>query len=102
MIMALAKGETPRSRRGGRPKRRGLASIAGLLGVLLLALAWVGVRGLLARRHLEQARSGVADVRSHLLAGDSTQAAAALAEGQGLSLIHISEPTRLGMISYAV
>ena len=83
MIMALAKGETPRSRRGGRPKRRGLAIIAGLLGVLLLALAWVGVRGLLARRHLEQARSGVADVRSHLLAGDSTQAAAALAEVQG-------------------
>jgi Protein of unknown function (DUF4012) len=39
-----------------------------VIAVVALALAWVGVRGLLARRHLERARAGVEQLRADLLA----------------------------------
>ena len=39
--------------------------------VVLLAVAWVGVRGLLARRHLERARAGVEQLRADILAGQN-------------------------------
>src|SRR5664280_1445985 len=61
-----------RSRRTRRPRRpmpwRWLAAAT---VVVLLAVAWVGVRGLLARRHLERARAGVEQLRADILAGQN-------------------------------
>jgi Protein of unknown function (DUF4012) len=58
-----------RSRPTRRPRRpvpwRWLAAAT---VVVLLATAWVGVRGLLARGHLERARAGVEQLRADLLA----------------------------------
>jgi hypothetical protein len=60
----------PTTRRPTSHKRRPRAwqVVALVIAVVVLALAWVGVRGLLARRHLERARAGVEQLRADLLA----------------------------------
>src|SRR5450756_2546296 len=54
--------------------------------------------GVTPRRHLVELRTS--DASSYVLGDELT--VTTFESGQDLSLIHISEPTRLGMISYAV
>lgn len=64
--------ETPKRirRRRVTPTRRGLVvAVATLVLVVVVALLWVGVRGLAARRSLEKARSAVLEAEADFRAG---------------------------------
>src|SRR5664280_1266287 len=68
-IVADAPGPSrPTTRRPTTHKRRPRAWQVVALVIAVVALAWVGVRGLLARGHLERARAGVEQLRADLLA----------------------------------
>jgi hypothetical protein len=59
-----------------------LAALAVASALIVLPLAWLGIRGLLARNHLERARPEVTAIRDALVAGDTTAAADRLAQVQ--------------------
>ena len=70
--------DVPESRRTtGRRGSRGrlvLWIVLALVLLLILAVAWVGVRGVLAKRDLEQSVGLVGTLRSQLVSGDSAAA----------------------------
>lgn len=63
---------------GGSGRRVRWRLVAALVAVAALVLGWVGIRGLLARVHLERARSGASAVRDALAAGDTPGAGSRL------------------------
>lgn len=69
----LPESRRTTARRGtrGRPV---LWVVLALVLLLILAVAWVGVRGLMAKRDLEQSVQLVGTLRSELVSGDSTAA----------------------------
>lgn len=73
--VAEAAADAPR-------RRRRIATLAGVLvlGALLAALAWVGVRGWLAKGELEQVQEGRGALSAAIAARDSTALATAVAD----------------------
>jgi hypothetical protein len=68
----------PRSRWKRHIRRWGPRASLSVLLLLVLAAGWVAVRGLEARRDLQEASSNITQVRLDLLSADSTQAQADL------------------------
>ena len=68
----------------------------------VLCLAAFAARPLVAALARAQALPAPFDLAPDELAGDKHRHEDGAGKAQQLSLIHISEPTRLGMISYAV
>lgn len=69
----LPESRRTTARRGSRG-RPVLWVVLALVLLLILAVAWVGVRGLMAKRDLEQSVQLVGTLRSELVSGDSTAA----------------------------
>jgi hypothetical protein len=69
----LSESRPTTARRGSRG-RPVLWIVLALVLLLILAVAWVGVRGLMAKRDLEQSVQLVGTLRSELVSGDSTAA----------------------------
>lgn len=69
----LPESRRTTARRGSRG-RPVLWVVLALVLLLILAVAWVGVRGLMAKRDLEQSVQLVGTLRSQLVSGDSTAA----------------------------
>ncbi|SBN62275.1 Protein of unknown function (DUF4012) [Curtobacterium sp. 9128] len=70
--------DLPESRRATRPRRSRpryvLWSVLALILLLLLAVAWVGVRGVMAKNALETSVSKVDSLKTELSSGDATGA----------------------------
>lgn len=73
-----------RRRPAGRARagRLVLRSALGVLGLLVLATGWLGVRGWQARGEMVAARESIAQLRTALLAGDAATATTSLADAQ--------------------
>jgi Protein of unknown function (DUF4012) len=56
--------------------------VAGCALLVIAAVCWLGIRGYLARNHLERARPGVTAIRDALVAGDTAGAANRLRDVQ--------------------
>jgi cell division protein FtsB len=69
----LSESRPTTARRGSRG-RLVLWVVLALVLLLILAVAWIGVRGLMAKRDLEQSVQLVGTLRSELVSGDSTAA----------------------------
>ncbi len=69
----LPESRRTTARRGSRG-RPVLWIVLALVLLLILAVAWVGVRGLMAKRDLEQSVQLVSTLRSELVSGDSAAA----------------------------
>ncbi|MBT2518471.1 DUF4012 domain-containing protein [Streptomyces sp. ISL-90] len=70
----------PRQRRHKRRSRRWMWWTGGLVLVLIAAVAWIGVRGLLAKQELEAALPLAKAVQKQVVAGESDAAAATAAQ----------------------
>ncbi|MDQ1629392.1 MAG: hypothetical protein QOI54_3136 [Actinomycetota bacterium] len=81
----LGPGRSARepSGRGARRRNRALwGSLAVVFGVLVATTAWLGIRGLAARDHLELARAEAADLKDAVAAGELARAERVLASMQ--------------------